>query len=272
MRMKNNDTDEFFVGYLPNMPAHTAKLIRKATLGMIALAALLALAFSLAQPTFYPSVFEFGNTRKFQGVIAAEPYPQLQLLRPALGENNVMVSRYYLVAPFKYGADQMIAPFVGQAVELEGTLIYRDNQTMIEIVKNGIRKLNAADSANVQSYADLQQLAAVKSGQLESLGELTFRGEIVDSKCYFGVMNPGQGKLHRDCAVRCISGGIPPVLMVRDQAGSAAYLMLVDRNGAQVNRQVLPLVADYVQITGEVLRKDNLLILKADPNTIQRIR
>jgi hypothetical protein len=29
---------------------------------------------------------------------------------------------------------------------------------------------------------------------------MTLTGEIVDSKCYLGVMNPGQGKVHRDCA------------------------------------------------------------------------
>jgi len=39
-------------------------------------------------------------------------------------------------------------------------------------------------------------------------------GEIVDSKC-LGVMTPGQLTTHRACAIRCISGGIPPVLHVR---------------------------------------------------------
>ena len=29
-------------------------------------------------------------------------------------------------------------------------------------------------------------------------GEVTLAGEIVDSKCYLGVMNPGNGKVHRD--------------------------------------------------------------------------
>ena len=44
------------------------------------------------------------------------------------------------------------------------------------------------------------------------------RGEIVDSKCYLGVMNPGEGTVHRDCAARCLSGGLPPMLVVRSPA------------------------------------------------------
>jgi hypothetical protein len=37
----------------------------------------------------------------------------------------------------------------------------------------------------------------------KNLGEFDLVGEIVDSKCYLGNMNPGNGKVRRDCAVRC---------------------------------------------------------------------
>jgi hypothetical protein len=57
-----------------------------------------------------------------------------------------------------------------------------------------------------------------------SLGTQTLIGEIVDSKCYLGVMNPGALIPHRACAIRCISGGIPPVLLVRQSDRSAALL------------------------------------------------
>jgi len=43
-----------------------------------------------------------------------------------------------------------------------------------------------------------------------SLGTQTLVGEIVDSKCFLGVMNPGQLTTHRACAIRCISGGVRP--------------------------------------------------------------
>ena len=103
------------------------------------------------------------------------------------------------------------------------------------------------------------------------LGRQTLKGEIVDSKCYLGVMNPGQLLPHRACAIRCISGGIPPVLLVRQTNGAATYLLLVSAAGRPVNQQVLDLVAEPVQITGEVERQGRLLILRADPSTYRRV-
>lgn len=59
-------------------------------------------------------------------------------------------------------------------------------------------------------------------GAYLELGETTLKGEIVDSKCYLGVMNPGNLKAHRACAINCIQGGVPPVLLVRDGGGASA--------------------------------------------------
>ena len=90
-------------------------------------------------------------------------------------------------------------------------------------------------------------------------------------KCFFGAMNPGQSAPHRACAIRCISGGIPPVLLVRLPNGTATYFLLVSANGKPVNRQVLDFVAEPVQITGEVERQGGLLILRADPADYHRL-
>ncbi|MFO1512850.1 MAG: hypothetical protein U1F83_08070 [Verrucomicrobiota bacterium] len=103
-----------------------------------------------------------------------------------------------------------------------------------------------------------------------ALGKQTLLGEIVDSKCFLGVMNPGQLTPHRACAIRCISGGVPPVLLVRQQDGPAAYLLLVSADGKPVNKQVLDMVAEPVEITGDVERQGELLILRADPATYRR--
>ena len=104
-----------------------------------------------------------------------------------------------------------------------------------------------------------------------SLGQQTLVGEIVDSKTYLGVMNPGQLTTHRACAIRCISGGIPPVLFVRQTNGPALYFLLVSRDGKPVNKQVLNLVAEPVQITGAVERQGEMLILRADVATHRRV-
>ena len=84
-------------------------------------------------------------------------------------------------------------------------------------------------------------------------------------------MNPGNLAPHRDCAIRCISGGVSPVLLVRQSDGPAIYMLLVSANGEPVNKQVLDMVAEPVQITGEVERQGGLLILRADPSTYRRV-
>ena len=100
---------------------------------------------------------------------------------------------------------------------------------------------------------------------------MTLVGEIVDSKCFLGVMKPGNSKPHRACAARCISGGIPPVLLVRDKQGNPTYFLLVSSAGESVNDAVLDLVAEPVEITGRVMRHGDLLVLHADPETYRRI-
>src|SRR5437870_13626118 len=88
-----------------------------------------------------------------------------------------------------------------------------------------------------------------------ALGPVTLRGEIVDSKCYLGVMNPGSGKVHRDCAVRCISGGIPPVFATNDFNGSPAILLLTDLHQKPLPKETfLKLVAQPVRIHGSVVK------------------
>jgi hypothetical protein len=90
----------------------------------------------------------------------------------------------------------------------------------------------------------------------EDLGEVQLTGEIVDSKCYFGVMNPGAGKVHRDCAVRCISGGIPPAFLVRDGSGKTVTILL-----ANWKRALLEHIAEPVTIRGRLSRAAGRLTL-----------
>jgi hypothetical protein len=96
-------------------------------------------------------------------------------------------------------------------------------------------------------------------------------GEIVDSKCFSGVMKPGAGKTHIGCAIRCISGGVPAVFHVHNDAGDVLDLVLIDQEGNTVNDRVLDLVAQGLAIEGEVIRYNNLFALKADPSTYRRL-
>ncbi len=290
--------DEFYIGWEDKAPPEVGSRVHRAVVLLLGLAVALGAGLSLAQRTIGVSVFEWGKVKEFTGVLRSQPYPHLLVLRPGAVAGQPTFSSYYLVKPFKFGLDSETANRLdGKSVSLKGTLIYRGNQTMIEVVTGSIQPLDTSENqlgsagapplergrADLPVGPDAPQRVptaveafnarrlAWENSHPESLGQQTLVGEIVDSKCYLGVMNPGALTPHRACAIRCISGGIPPVLLVRQANGPALYFLLVSRDGEPVNKQVLNLVAEPVEITGEVERQGELLILRADPATYRRV-
>ncbi|MBC8087478.1 MAG: hypothetical protein H7Z40_09435 [Phycisphaerae bacterium] len=251
--------DEFYIGWEAKAAPGIGKTVRKAVVIVLAVALLAPVVLAVSQRMIGASVFEWGNHKNFSGILQTTPYPHLLVPRPGNANGQSRYSTYYLVAPWKFGLDrEAIAPLDGKSVMLKGTLIYRGNQTMIETKPEWIQA-----NANASAPAAVPQAMA--------LGKQILVGEIVDSKCFLGVMNPGQLTPHRACAIRCISGGVPPVLLVRQKDGPAIYLLLVSAEGKPVNKQVLEMVAEPVEITGEVERQGELLILRADPATYRKL-
>jgi hypothetical protein len=254
-RRSEQQQDPFYIGYLPSAPSGIASHVRRAVVGLWVVAPILALLLAAAQRPFDVSFFEFGTVRTFEGTVIQDPHPLLLVDRPGGG-----TSRYYLVATGKHGAGPLVADAIGQRVRLDGTLIYRDDQTMLEGVEGSIA---AAEGAAIP---------AAITGPVEAAhGTMTLRGEIVDSKCYLGVMKPGSAKPHRACASLCIRGGIPPLFVQRNQEGPAAYFLLVGPDGSSINQEILGWVAETIEITGEVVRIGDQWVLRAEPGDIKRL-
>jgi len=251
--------DEFYIGWEDKAAPRQRRFVRVVVLMLFILALGVAFVLAAVQHATDASVFEFGEIKSFSGVLQMEPYPHLLVMRPGETAGCLTFSTYYLVLPFKHGLDrEQFAGLDGKNVSLKGTLIYRAGQTMVEALPETIK---AADKP-------VQELSGT---EIVDLGKQTFEGEIVDSKCFLGVMNPGELLPHRACAIRCIAGGIPPMLLVRQKNGSLVDLLLVSAEGKPVNQQVLDMVAEPVQITGEVERQGDLLILRADPDSYRRL-
>jgi len=247
-----NRDDPFYVGYLPKAPASLAKWLRPRILLLLLLPLAMGAVIVLSQNEFGPGTFEFQNYREFEGVLLEEPVPALQLLRPGLEKDDRSI--YYLVEFGKKGGQDAVAGLHGKRAKVRGALIFRGNQTMLE--------LDSGPGA-VQIIQD-DSPASVPS----SLGRVTLQGEIVDSKCFFGVMKPGNLKPHKACAIRCISGGIPPVLLVRNKQDEVRYVLLVSSEGKAVNQQVLKWVAEPVEVSGQLERWGDYDVLKADLETL----
>jgi hypothetical protein len=99
---------------------------------------------------------------------------------------------------------------------------------------------------------------------------ITLRGEIIDPKCYLGAMKPGGGKTHKACAMRCVSGGIPPMLVTRDGDGGETFYLLVLPDGCAANEAAYPFLGDRVELQGRLEQQDDMLILKVASQDIQR--
>jgi hypothetical protein len=252
--------DEFYIGWENKAAPGIGRFVRRTVLVLVLAAIIIPASLAVSQRLIGMAVFEWGTKNKFTGIFQAWPYPHLLVPRPTGLSQPENFSTYFLVAPWKFGlSPEVVMKFDGKFVSLSGTLIYRDAQTMIEV--NG-----------VDITEDVGKSVRAPLPEVVSLGRQTLAGEIVDSKCYFGVMNPGQLTTHRACAELCISGGIPPVLVVTQSNGPSACLLLVSSEGKAVNQQVLDWVAEPVEITGEVKKQDGLLVLYADPSTYHQAK
>ena len=155
------------------------------------------------QGRFSSGRFEYGTTRTFEGRLVEFPYPALDV-----SAASAAPAFYWLVGPGKHGAAALVRGLDGRAVRVRGTLIERDGDAMLQIEGDSVTA-RAADGATSPSVP-------------VRIRTLTVTGELVDSKCHLGVMKPGEGPLHRDCAVRCLLGAVPPMVVVRGASGIAA--------------------------------------------------
>lgn len=78
----------------------------------------------------------------------------------------------------------------------------------------------------------------------------TFTGEIVDSKCWLGVMNPGEHTVHRACARLCIRGGIPAMLVYLEADGSTHHALVSVPGNIPFPDRLLSYVARPVRMRG----------------------
>jgi hypothetical protein len=239
--------EDFYVGYVPKAPALLAKRVARIATGLVLAGMAAGALLIFDQPPFAASKFEYGEYREYSGVIEEWPYPILR----------TSDAGFLLVAPGKHGLAGSVRGFQGKSIRLKGSLIERGSDRMLEVVPGSMTETSLVRVPSTTGPIDL--------------GSVTLRGEIVDSKCYLGVMNPGNGKVHRDCAARCISGGAPPAFIARDASGESRTLLLVGRDGRALNREVLSFVAEPLEIAGELVRLGSTLVLKADPARFRRL-
>jgi hypothetical protein len=254
------DTNEFYIGWQARAPRVFVKHIRKALWMLFPIALLAGFLLSSSQKKFSTASFEFGKPTALKGVYYQQPVPMLKVV----DKDNLSLT-IPLVGYGKHGAKTAMIAFEkekgvslnGKELTLKGTLLYSDGKTLMQVDKNDNPLINIGATSPVQQHQ-------------KQLGMQTIRGEIIDPKCYFGVMKPGEGKVHRDCAIRCILGGIPPVLHIQNEKGESNYYLIVGENGEPMNEAVQDVVAEPVTIEARVVQQDDWIILYTGKEKIKR--
>ena len=188
------NADEFFIGWQPKAPRGIGQFVRGRT--TVIVLAVLVFAGLLAALQGTIGTAHWGDVLEFSGILVKDPTAVLVADQP---DDESGASVYYLVSPNKFGFDETLADrYHLMHVKLRGRLMYReDGQALIEAIPESVET-----DGGPSTHDPL--------GKRAPLGEMTLEGEIVDTKCYLGAMNPGVLKPHRACAILCIKGGIPP--------------------------------------------------------------
>ncbi len=243
-----DNNDNFYVGYLPlpkGLKGTTAALVAI----LFALIALDAWLIAKLQP-------DAGNGRwadtpsEFVGTLTRDPYPMLRV------DRGGVIRTYVIVSDEKRGAETALAKFAtGASVKLMG---YEVERAAVGMIQLAAMEMTPAAAATV---ADAPR---------EIHGRITAKGEIVDSKCWLGVMRPGDGHIHKACASVCILGGIPPMFVTRAEGVPSVMLLTLADGNAIPPEQILDYVADSVSLSGTIEKRGDLTVFKADLDSLKR--
>jgi methionine sulfoxide reductase heme-binding subunit len=235
--------DRFFIGWQSKMPAACVRHARTSVIVLATLVPAVVGAVVWFQAPVDRGRFEFGVEKQFEGVLYERPIPRL-----LVAGNDGKLIHHVLVGPGKFGPPSVIAGSHGHQVRFNGSLIVREPLHMIE--------LNRPDTFTVLD----RDAQPSNEPAAAPLGKGNFVGELVDTKCYFGVMRPATGKVHRGCTIRCLSGGVPPGLLLRDSKGDGVVFLLAGLGDEPLKYDVR-LAGTQVEVEGDIeLRGDSPIL------------
>lgn len=257
--MKKEKKDEFYIGYLDSVPVRTKRTLRNFVAVALLLLVTISAIFAFTQNTFKNSSFELTTSTKIVGVYHENPYPMIKVQISKGSFKNILLLGFGKASANTYlkKVRMEVPKLSGSTLSIEGNLIYYNGKTLLQITDD--EKIKFVNKANANSVP--KESSVIKNMQLQ--------GEIIDPKCYFGVMKPGKGKIHRSCAVLCISGGIPPVLATNDDNNISEYYLITNLTGGAINQEILPYVGKPSLITGTVVKIEDWYQLRIDPNKIE---
>ena len=248
-------TDPIFVGYLPT-PLRDRRFLMVWIPILLWGFVLLAIGLSLDQTSPGDGTWDTGNLLTLEGEVVPGTYPVLRVADPGSKKG---VRSWLMVEQGKFGTQARVEALLDPTTSVDsfpvrarGFRIERDGRPMLELLpgKDGLQRLKN------------QRLGALPSAESSLQDPSQYQGEIVDAKCWLGVMKPGAGKPHKACATLCIGGGVPPMMVWFDESGHRRRAVLVGQSGESVVDRIRSFIADPVEIIGRLEQRDDLFFLR----------
>lgn len=197
------------------------------------------------------------------GRLIKSPYPHLLVPNrySAIGYDTVL-----LVQLGKHGAKKLVQDLYGEYITVKGKILSRH-----DIRYNYMMEIIAAEERRGIFPVPVEERPP------QDMGTYRIRGQIVDSKCHFGVMRPSTGLTHKACAALCVRGGIPPIFIPQTTKLDRVIIARVDEeldnefddssNNAvdnaigQVNQYDYPDVAPFLPHMLDLIEAEGKLVL-----------
>jgi len=250
--MNNKD---FYIGWDKRIPSGHGRMVWQIILMLAGIGLIVPLLFVLSQDDFSNATFDFSNEVEIRGTLLKDPVPMLRVIE------GDQVEHLLLVSFGKFGAERDILTVENQMdIDLDGrTLTVRGHIFR----RDGRRGFQLTDRE--RSFSDISNEALPWNGEdVNKAGIGSLQGEIVDSKCFLGVMKPGEGIVHRSCAGRCIAGGIMPIFTVINSQDQPQHYILLDENGEKPGDEIKRFIGNPVQLCGEIVSFHDWKLLYVD--------
>ncbi|NRA29840.1 MAG: hypothetical protein HRU11_06205 [Parvularculaceae bacterium] len=252
------DKGDFFIGWAAKAPSADRRFFLASGVGLLAATGGMAYGLASHQQPVGPGTWDMADVREWRGTIISSPYPMLRTR-----DENGNVTTALLACMGKCAVKLRIDAMGERTVIVRGSPIRRGQHLMIATQDDGSWIELAGDT-----QAGDEELVWPT---VERLGAVDLSGVILDTKCWFGAMRPGEGKVHKACASLCIRGGLPPGFYVKSLRDQRQLMILTDANGGPVSMDILPFVADPVQVVGEAVRQGTLVFVRMASPTPTRI-
>ena len=249
--------DDFYIGWSGEAPSGYASKGKVFFLGSLLVMLLVALLFVTNQKPYKKSKYEYGVIEELSGYLVEDPFWGIRI------KEDGMIKTIPVVGFGKMGPGPTLSKMMethnlkeGTMVTLRGMLTHFQGKYLMELTEMENSLVSSGDEVMLDRAIDMK-------------GFQTLEGEIVDPKCFFGVMNPASKAVHRSCAIRCISGGMPPLLAIRENGEFVDYYFIHGNDMKKINQSILPYVGVPIKLTGEVATYDDWKSLVIDPADLQ---